>query len=325
MENAEALSEVATPAPAPASVQEQRVLVTGATGFIGSHTCRALTVAGYEVVGLVRKPPPEADAIPGVSYITGDLKDASTLSPEMIAGCHGVVHLAGIIVEVHGKGQTFEAIHVDGTRNLVAMARSVEDLGRFVYVSAQGASPEARSEYARTKARAEQIVRDSGLPYTIFRPSLVLGPGGDFVTRIEALIRRPPLSPVPLPFIPVPGSGAGKFQPVFVEDLTTCIVRSLAEPAARDQTFEIGGADVVTFNEMIEAFERHAGVKKPLLHVPMPVMFAASSVLEALLPVPPITVDQLQNLSIDNVCDNEAVQQTFGIHPLPFEQALARI
>ena len=108
------------------------------------------------------------------------------------------------------------------------------------------------------------------------------------------------------------------------DDLTACIVRSLTEPAAQDQTFEIGGAAVVTFNELIEAFERHNGIKKPLLHVPMPVMFAAASVLEALLPVPPITVDQLKNLSIDNVCDNEALQETFGIQPLSFEQALAR-
>src|SRR5207237_129678 len=164
-----------------------------------------LTTAGYyEVVGLVRKAPPEAEAIPGVSYVTGDVKDAATLSPDAFAGCRYVVHLAGIIVEVHGKGQTFAAIHADGTRNVLT-------------------------------------------------------------------------APVPLPFVPVPGSGRNRFQPVDVEDLTACIVRSLTEPAARDQTFEIGGADVVTLGEMIEAFERQIGVKKSLLHMPMPVMFAVAS------------------------------------------------
>jgi nucleoside-diphosphate-sugar epimerase len=315
------------PAAVPPSppVAAERVLVTGAAGFIGGHTCRALTAAGYEVVGLVRKPLEDPEAVPGVCYVTGDVRYPSILSPETFAACRYVVHLVGIIAEIRSKGQTFEAVHVDGTRNILAMAKAAEDLHRFVYLSAQGASPQSRSGYSQTKAHAEQLVRDSGLPYTIFRPSLVIGPGGEFVAQIEGLIRRPPLTPFPVPFVPLPGSGENRFQPVYVEDLTAALVQSLTEPAARDQTFEIGGADVVTFNQLIEAFERHAGVKKPILHAPMSLMLAAASVLEALLPVPPVTVDQLVSLGSDNVCDNEAVKRALTVDPLPFEQTLNRV
>jgi NADH dehydrogenase len=304
----------------------ERVLVTGATGFIGTHACRSLVTAGYEVVGLVRRPPPEHDAVRGVSSVTGDVRGASTLSPAAFAGCHYVVHLVGIITEDRGAGQTFDAIHEGGTRNVLSAARTVaEEVRRFVYLSAQGASPRSRSAYSRTNAHAEQLVRDSGLPYSIFRPSLVIGSGGEFVAQIEGLIRKPPLTPFAVPFIPVPGSGENRFQPLYVGDLTAAIVQSMTEPSAKDQTFEIGGADVVTFNELIKAFERRVGVKKPLLHAPMPLMFAAAAVLEALLPTPPITVDQLINLAADNVCDNEAVRQMLGVDPIPFEQALSAI
>jgi NADH dehydrogenase len=304
-----------------------RVLVTGAAGFIGHHTCRALAAAGYEVVGLVRKIPKENDALVGVSYIVGDVKDVSSLSREAFAGCRAIVHLVGIITEIRSRGQTFESVHVEGTRNLLSAARAAagEGLQRFVYVSAQGASPQSRSAYSRTKAHAEQLVRESDIPYTIFRPSLVLGPGGEFVAQIESLIKKPPLSPTALPFVPVPGRGENKFQPVYVEDLTTAIVRSLDEPSARDQTFEIGGADAVTFNQLIEAFERHVGTKKRLLHLPLPLMFAVASVLVALLPAPPITPDQLINLGTDNVCDNEAIKQALAADPVGLEEALSAI
>lgn len=307
-----------------ASSSRRRVLVTGAAGFVGRHTCHALAKAGYGVIGLVRSPPTGDAVVPGVRYVLGDVTRPQTLSPDKFAGCDSVIHLVGIIAEVRREGQTFEAIHVAGTTNLLASAHAA-GVHRFVYLSALGADGSSESEYSRTKARAEEAVIASGIPYTIFRPSIILGPDGEFVQQMEDLIKRPPLSPFPLPFIPVPGSGDNKFQPLWIGDLTACLAACLSESASSAGRYEIGGADQVTFNALIEAIERHVGLKKPLLHAPLPLMFVAASVLQAVLSRPPITVDQLRNLRRDNVCDNKAIRAAFGINPLPFEQALARV
>lgn len=302
-----------------------KVFVTGASGFIGGHTARALIAAGHEVVGLARATPGEGKGVPGVAYVPGSVTDAATLPPDTLAGCQAVVHLVGIIQEARAGGQTFEAVHVQGTKNVLAAARAAGAAERFVYVSALGSEPGAESEYSRTKFQAEQAARESGIPYTIFRPSVVLGPDGEFVQQMEDLIRKPPLSPLAPPFIPVPGSGQNRFQPLHIDDLTACITGCLADPATAEQTYEIGGGSAVTFDQLLEAIQRHIGIKKPLLHVPMPLLFAAAAALEALLPKPPITTDQLANLKRDNTCDNGPVKAAFGIDPLPFEQALAKV
>jgi nucleoside-diphosphate-sugar epimerase len=307
----------------------RRILVTGAAGFVGTHFCRRLTAAGYAVTGLARKMPTDADAVPGVRYVTGDIRDRASLSPNDFADCGAVLHLVGIIAEVRGQGQTFQSVHVDGTRHILDAARSAwegtERSGRpFVYLSAQGASSASKSEYARTKAEAERLVQASGLPFVIFRPSIVLGKGAEFLKQMEGLIRRPPLTPVPLPFIPIPGNGRNRFQPVHVDDLADAVLACLTTPAARGQTFPIGGEDTVTFDELMNAIQAKIGVRKPLFHAPMPLMFLAASVLEALLPRPPVTVDQLTMLGTDNICDNAAVRDVLGVFPQPFAEALAR-
>lgn len=304
----------------------RRIFVTGATGFIGKHTCRSLADAGYDVVGLTRRVPAEGSesAVPGVTYVAGDVTDAQTLTPEKLAGCDAVVHLVGIITEIPSRGQTFEAVHAQGTRNLLAAARQAGVSGRFVYVSAIGSEPDAPSEYSRTKAQAEQAVRESGIPFTILRPSVVLGPDGEFLEQMEALIRRPPLSPFSLPFVPVPGSGRNQFQPVAVADLAEAIARCLSEPAAANQTYDIGGATVVTFNELIQAIQERIGIRKPLLHIPLPLMFPVAAALEALLPRPPVTTDQLLNLRCDSIADNEPLRAALNLNPLPFNEVLSR-
>ncbi len=269
-----------------------KVWVTGAAGFVGGHLVRALLAAGHAVVGMARKTPAQDEAVPGVTYVTGDVTDAATLAPDKLTGCDAAVHLVGIIQEVRGRGQTFEAVHAQGTRNALAAAAAAGISSRFVYLSALGSDPDAGSRYSRTKAQAEQAVRASPLPHTIFRPSIILGPDGEFLRQMEDLIRKPPGAPFPPPFVPVPGDGRNRFQPVYVGDLTACIVKCLEDPATVRQTYDIGGATQVTFVALIEAVERHIGVKKPLLHVPLPPMFGLASVLEAILPRPPITTDQ---------------------------------
>ena len=302
-----------------------KVLVTGASGFVGGHTVAALLRAGHEVVGMSRELPQEKRRASGAAYVTGDVTDTATLTPEKFAGCEAVVHLVGIIQEVPARGQTFEVVHTQGTKNLLAAVKEGGGTGRFIYLSAIGSTPDAPARYSKTKAAAEQAVRESGIPFTIFRPSIILGPDGDFVHQMEDLITKPPGAPFAPPFIPVPGNGENRFQPLWIGDLTACFVRCLEEPATAGQMYEIGGETAVTFDALLQAFQRHRGIKKPLLHLPMPLMFAAASLLEAVVPRPPITRDQLLNLMRDNICDNGPVRRAFGIDPLPFEQTLAKV
>lgn len=299
-----------------------RVFVTGATGFLGQGVVDALLGAGYEVVGLVRKE--MTSEIGALRYVTGSVTDSSADSlAGMMEGCDAVVHLVGIISEDHGSGQSFERVHVTGTANILDAAKRIAPpVARFVYISAVGAAPDASAEYSRTKAAAENLVQHSGLPWTIFRPSLIFGPGAQFLNQIEQLLTKPPLSPFALPFVPVPGDGQNRFQPVYIGDLTRIIFASLTAPATANRLYEIGGADEVTFDELIAAVGERIGVHKSILHMPLPLMFAGAAVLESVLPRPPITTDQLLNLKSDNTCDNELVKEAFGLCPLTLPQIL---
>ena len=304
------------------------VLVTGASGFIGRHICEGLVKIGYPVRGLVRQVPVRKNRVDGVDYVRGvDVADAVTLTAEMFAGAEAIIHLVGIIQENPRKGQTFQRVHVEGTRNVVDEALRAGFDGRFVYMSALGSSMNSPAVYSQTKYQAERIVIGSKLPYTIFRPSLVIGADGEFVAQMKDLVLHGGLaSNAPFPVIPVPGSGYNLFQPIWVDDLVQCVVQSLGTGETINQLYEVGGATQLSFNELLKGFARSLGKpKKPLLHAPLPLLYAAATVMEKILPKPPVTRDQLKNLGLDNITTSLAVKEVFGVDPLNFEQMLARI
>lgn len=302
------------------------VVVTGASGFVGSHMVQALMAAGHRVRGLSRTAPTGERRKAGAEYMDGvDITTSTTLTAKMFESTDVIVHLVGIIQEATG-GQTFRRIHVDGTGNVIDAARTAGFEGRVIYMSALGSAPDALSEYSRTKFEAEQLVEKSALPYTIFRPSLVIGKDGEFVAQMGDLVKHGGLSmPVPFPFIPVPGDGMNKFQPIWIDDLCGCVTKALANTATDYQIYEVGGATQVTFNDLLAGFARSLHVSKPMVHAPVPVLNVVASVLEALMPKPPVTRDQLLNLGRDNITDSRAIEQVFGIHPLSFDQMLAKV
>ncbi len=297
------------------------VLVTGASGFVGRHVCAGLVKIGHPVRGLVRQLPVRKMQIDGVEYVRGiDVADALTLTPEIFKDVDAIIHLVGIIQEIKRKGQTFQRIHVEGTRTVVDEAIRAGFDGRFLYMSAIGSSMSAPAEYSKTKYQAERIVIGSKLPYTIFRPSLILGADGEFVAQMKDLVLHKG------PVIPVPGTGFNLFQPIWIEDLVECVVKSLSMGETINQAYEVGGATQLSFNEILQGFAKSMDKpKKPLVHAPIPLLFAAATMMEKVLPKPPVTRDQLKNLERDNITTSKAVSETFGVDPLSFDQMLAQI
>ena len=187
-----------------------KVLVTGATGFVGREVVRQLRKGGQAICILARSRTSaraqEAVSSYGAEVYVGDVLDAASLDGAL-SGMDAVIHLVGIIIEV-GES-TFENVHSRGTGNIVAAARQA-GVKRFVHMSALGTRANAASRYHQTKWAAEELVRRSGLDFTIFRPSLIYGPEDQFVNMFARIIR---LSPV----VPLIGSPSARFQPVAVE------------------------------------------------------------------------------------------------------------
>jgi uncharacterized protein YbjT (DUF2867 family) len=286
-----------------------QIFLTGGAGFVGRHIMKRLLDEGYGVRALVRDFA-RTDELPhdNVDFVTGNIVEGTGLDPGM-QGCDAVIHLVGIIVE-KGKN-TFEAVHHVGTTNVVVAAKR-NGIKRFIQMSALGVRAEGVAAYQTSKWKGEEAVRARGIPYCILRPSLIFGPGDGFVTQMMDTMRKAPL------FRPVPGDGTPKYRPIFIDDVTACFARTLTTEAATNQTIELGGADELSLNQVLAEIARCAGVRKPALHIPLPLMFAAAVLAQTLLPNPPVTLDQLRMLREGSTCDIGPMKRIFGIEPRGF-------
>jgi NADH dehydrogenase len=298
-----------------------KVLVTGGTGFVGREVLRELHAAGHHIRLLVRKrnSPAARFALSryGQEVRDGDVLEPNTLPPAL-QGVDAVIHLVGIIAE-HGR-QTFENVHTRGTQNLIA-ACQIFGLKRFIHLSALGTKPNAASRYHQTKYAAEEAVCRSAMDWTIFRPSLIYGPGDDFVNRFVHLART-------APFLPVIGEGRARYQPVAVEHVARCLVGALEDPHSIRQTFDIGGPELLTLPQMLHTILQVTGQERRIVRVPMELARKLVAVLEFYYRVtgkgaPPLTRDQLIMLEQDNVGDCQWTTETFGLKQVSFAEGLA--
>jgi len=208
-------------------------------------------------------------------------------------------------------------VHVHGTRNVLT-AINAAGVERLVHMSALGASPEAASRYQTSKAQAEQLVRESGLEWTIFRPSLVFGVGDDFFGRVlRDLVRVPPV-------IPVVGTGGYPFRPVSIEDVATAFSRALQLPDTAGQSFDLVGPREYTLRQLLELVRTELGSRKPFVNVPLPLMRLGTALFR-LLPNPPITRDELLMLLAGNTGDPEPARSVFGLELTELEDRLGAI
>jgi NADH dehydrogenase len=290
------------------------VFLTGATGFVGGHVLRQLVNEGHAVRALVRDVN-KADLPRNsqVQLIHGDIVDGTGLD-EGMKGCNAVIHLVGIIAET-GKA-TFERVHHQGTGNVVEAAKH-NKIARFVHMSALGARGNGVSAYQTSKWKAEESVRASGMAFCILQPSLIIGAGSGFVGQMLDIMRKALL------FRPVPGDGKPRFRPVFVRDVAACFVQALVNPAATNKTIEIGGGEELSLNQILAEIARCSGVRKPPIHIPLPLMFVGAAMAQALLPRPPVTVGQLRMLNEGATCDISLMTQIFGIQPVGFRAGVS--
>lgn len=289
------------------------ILLTGATGFVGKALMTELLKGGSRVRVLARDTL-RAEGVwdEGVEVIKGDVTDRASVEGAFNFGGGGnggkvdaVYHLVGILTET--RGATFSKVHVEGTRNVVEAALGA-GVKRYLHVSALGTRLNARSEYHRTKWAAEEIVRSSGLLYTIFRPSVIFGPGDKFTNLFARVIR---ISPV----IALPGDGRGLMQPVYVEDLARFMAFCLKRPETANKVFEVGGPEKMSFDAVIDRIAATLGKRPVKVHLPFALMRRAATFAEKFLPTPPITRDQLIMLAEDNVTTENALFDVAGIKP----------
>jgi uncharacterized protein YbjT (DUF2867 family) len=292
------------------------ILVTGATGFIGPKVVRALRDAGHDVRALVRDRRSGSNvAALGAELFEGDVTDAASLRIAA-QGCDTVVHLVAIIT---GSAADFERVMVQGTRNLLAAANEA-GVQRFVHMSALGVSEQTKhlTSYFDAKWKMERDVEASGIDYVIFRPSFVFGRDGGVLPTFVRLVRFAPVTPIV-------GPGNQRIQPIWVEDVAAYFARAVDLPEATNRIFEIGGPDVVTWNEFWDRARAALGVRRrPTVHLPFGLMRAQATLTER-LPGAPVTRDQLTMLEAgDNVVSNDDAVRTFGLPLVALDDQLRR-
>jgi NADH dehydrogenase len=292
-----------------------KILVIGATGFIGTRVVHTLRAEGRDVRALVRRPErAERLANLGAELVAGDVGDLESLRAAA-EGCTHVVHLVAIL---RGSPDEFQRMMVDGFRNVLTAAKAA-GIQRLVLVSAIGATEPSPSTvpYYAAKWQEEHDLAASGLEYVIFRPSFVFGVGEGALPMFIGQVRS-------LPVVPVIGDGSQRYQPIWVDDVAAYVARGLDLPEAANRTFEIGGPDIASWDELYLQIAATLGKRRRLVHIP----FAVSRVGAALtqrLPGSPISVDQVTMLEgPDNVAADSAAVDTFGLPLVPLAEQIRR-
>jgi len=288
------------------------ILVTGGTGYVGSRLVRKLIEQEKDVRLLVRDPVAARKEFPhGVAFARGDVTAPETL-PAALAGVETVIHLVAIIRE---RGDsTFEKVNYQGTVAIVD-AEKTAGVRRHLQMSALGALPDPNFPYQDTKYRAEQYVKASGLDWTIFRPSLIFGPGDQFFSTLAGLAK------LPAPFV-LPDGGIAKFQPVWLDDVVDAFLKALADPETIGKTYELGGPEIMSYKEMVAILMAVTGRHRPMLSLPAALLKPAAFAFDKLLPKPPVTPEQLKMLRLDNSSTHSATATLIGHPPKSLREGL---
>jgi len=272
----------------------QRILVLGGSGFVGRAVCERLVERNGGGGGLLRVPTRRlrhaaaVRTLPTVEVVQADVHDEAQLR-RLVAGMDAVIHLVAIL---HGSEAAFQHVHVALPRKLAAACRA-EGVRRLVHVSALGVGPGAPSNYLRSKTEGEAVLQAAGLDVTILRPSVIFGADDRFLNvfaRLQALA----------PVMPLAGADA-RFQPVWVEDVATAVVRCLDRPDTIGQVYECAGPDVFTLGDLVRLAGRCSGRERPVIPLPLAVGRLQAALMELLPGEPLMSRDNVASMTVPNV------------------------
>jgi NADH dehydrogenase len=290
------------------------ILVTGGTGFIGQALTQQLVESGHEVRILIR-PSRQTPNLPKgmpVEVAVTSLKDERGLRAAMI-GVDAIYHLAS--AERRGAYASLLEDDIQGT-HAVAKAAAEAHVGRIFYLSHLGAERASAFPVLKAKAIAEEYVRRCGVDYTIIRSAVVYGSADSFTTRFAWLAYRLPF------FFPLPGDGKIKLQPLWINDLTTCLIWALYEEGTRNQTYEVGGGEYFTFVQIMETIMSVIGLKRTFIQIYPPYLRVLIVFLESMIPAFPLSIFWLDYLSTNRTCSIDTLPRTFHIIPTQFAKSL---
>ena len=329
------------------------ILVTGGSGFVGRHLSAFVALQGKGPVRVLARRPervfadadetlataletagrmaaagaidtPQHEAVreraahgadllrDAVEPVPVDIRDPAGLR-EALSGVEAVVHAVAIIRETGGG--SFAATNIEGTRNLVDAMRET-GVRRLVSLGVLGAAPDPRRPYSRSRSESEALVADSGLTWTLVKPSLVLGYNDAFSRRV---LRALDFS---RPFVVVPNGGRTRFQPLWIGDLVRILSACVEDGSTVAKTYELGGPETVTFRGLLGRFTRALGKRRVFVPVPARLLLPGAVVMGRLFRDPPVTPTELRELDHDNTTSEDSVERQFGFRPAAFDNYL---
>ncbi|MGB8344487.1 MAG: NAD(P)H-binding protein [Ktedonobacteraceae bacterium] len=293
------------------------ILITGATGYIGRHLVARLVEQGARPRCLARSKERAAAILPvdKIDIALGDTVRPETLA-DAVQGVDTIVHTAFITADrKQSAGNSYEKTNVQGTANLIKAAQAA-DVRRVIELSGLGTKPDKPGSYMQGRYMAEKMLKESGLQWTIIQPSVLFGKDAPFVKGLSDLIRTSPV-------IPLIGGGTIRFQPIYVEDVVTVIVKVLETPEqSANKTYIIGGPAYYTFTDIINALLRTMHKTRIKAPAPMPLVGIGAAMMEAVFPKPPLTRAAMTLFTFDNTTDLHSVERDFGFTPTSFTDYL---
>jgi uncharacterized protein YbjT (DUF2867 family) len=304
------------------------ILLTGPTGFIGTQVLAELIAARHLVTCVVHNQKAQ-DQLKSAGFtgtiVLGDVSKKNSLQKvdEYLSSgqIEAIIYLPGLLREFPSKGITFQGVHFDGVKNLVGLAKK-HGIRRWLQMSALGASKNSTTGYFKTKWAAEELLRTSGLDWTIFRPSVIFSDTP--TTRMNFAGELGNVAKM-APFLPVFGDGKYRLQPVSIQEVVGSMVRALKMPETIGQTYELGGPEKLSYNEVMIQIATAMGKRKPIVHIPFWMVRPIASLLDG-FSFFPVTNDQLTMLLNENIVHdaNEEAKfaRTFGMEQMRFSTGM---